>query len=75
MRGKTTDGRFVDFEFGSVLTGIAFERVEFDLSEMREYTQDRGKEPEEGWNWFWVGLLPWIVSGGTIEMRTTAEKL
>jgi len=76
MKGKTTDGRFVEFKFGCTFQGVGFERVEFGLDEMHEYVVDQGKgEPLAGWTWFWESLMTRIIPGGTIEMRTTAEKL
>lgn len=84
MKGKTTDGRFVEFEFGCALDAVElervesglFEKVEFCLDEMHEYNMDQGKgDPLAGWTWFWESVMTRVVPGGTIEMRTTAEKL
>lgn len=76
MKAKTTDGRFVDFEFGRTLHAVAFERVEFSLDEMHEYNMNLGRGQEiVGWTWFLENLLPRVVAGGTIEIRTQAEKL
>ncbi|NIN00524.1 MAG: hypothetical protein GTO24_21300 [candidate division Zixibacteria bacterium] len=75
MIGYTTDGRIVEFAFGTHFHAVAFKRVEFRTDEAYQFLETYNRPFEHATYWIRNSLLPHMIEGGTIEIRLAPEKL
>lgn len=55
--------RIFEAEFGSPLTGLEISYIRIRLDEMREWSEEYGKPPEQQWEYIWNTIMPRLMPG------------
>jgi hypothetical protein len=50
-------------KFGSPLTGMNISNIRIRLDEMREWSWEYGKKPEDQWKYIWNEVMPKLLPG------------